>query len=76
MNPTALPERQPGREYFEVMAHSAGSHWWYRARRALFAELLGGLVPAGATAIDVGCGTGETIALLRALGAADRKSVV
>ncbi|MFN0028027.1 MAG: class I SAM-dependent methyltransferase [Acidimicrobiales bacterium] len=65
----ARPGHQPGREYFDVMADSAESHWWYRARRALFTELLEGVVPAGGTAIDVGCGTGETLTVLRTLGA-------
>ncbi len=65
-----MPGHQPGREYFEVMAESAGGHWWYQARRALFSDLLDGLVPTGGTAIDVGCGTGETLTVLRALGAA------
>ena len=51
------------------MAHSASTHWWYEARRALFAQLLSGRIPPGATALDIGCGTGETLALLRSLGA-------
>ena len=63
------PDRQPQAEYFEVMAHSASTHWWYEARRALFAQLLSGRIPPGATALDIGCGTGETLALLRSLGA-------
>lgn len=61
--------RPPDEHYFQVMADSAPSHWWYTARRALFEQLLAGLVPRGATALDVGCGTGETMALLHQLGA-------
>jgi hypothetical protein len=30
--------------YFDVMATQAQVHWWYRARRALVADLLAGRV--------------------------------
>lgn len=60
---------QPDRTYFDVMAQNSDQHWWYRARWELVAELLAGRVPAGGTAIDVGCGTGEVLALLADAGA-------
>jgi SAM-dependent methyltransferase len=63
------PGHQPDAGYFAVMADHAADHWWYRSRRSLMALLLDGAVPAGGTALDVGCGTGETMALLRRLGA-------
>ncbi len=62
-------DRQPDAEYFAVMAERATGHWWYVARRELFRQLLAGRVQPGTTALDVGCGTGETMAVLRELGA-------
>jgi SAM-dependent methyltransferase len=50
--------------YFDVMATQAQVHWWYRARRALVAELLAGRVAPGARVIDVGCGTGDNLGAL------------
>ena len=60
---------QPDQAYFDVMAENSDRHWWYRARWRLVEELLAGQVPPGATAIDVGCGTGDVIALLADAGA-------
>jgi ubiquinone/menaquinone biosynthesis C-methylase UbiE len=59
----------PADHYFDTMAAHAGGHWWYRARRALVAQLLDGRVPAGGVALDIGCGTGEVVDLLARLGA-------
>jgi len=68
--PTPTTSRdQPPEAYFDTMAAHAGDHWWYRARRELVAQLLAGRVPAGGTALDVGCGTGEVVELLARLGA-------
>jgi len=60
---------QPDQAYFDVMARNSDRHWWYRARWELVAELLADHVPPGGTAIDVGCGTGEVLALLADAGA-------
>jgi SAM-dependent methyltransferase len=60
---------QPDAGYFEVMADNAEAHWWYRARRELVAEVLGARVEMGDVALDVGCGTGEVMSLLRRAGA-------
>ena len=51
-------------DYFDVMATQAQVHWWYRARRALVAEMLAGRLAPGARVIDVGCGTGDNLAAL------------
>jgi SAM-dependent methyltransferase len=50
--------------YFDVMADQARDHWWYRARRALVADLLAGELAPGATVVDVGCGTGDNLGAL------------
>jgi SAM-dependent methyltransferase len=50
--------------YFDVMADQARDHWWYRARRALMADLLAGELAPGATVVDVGCGTGDNLGAL------------
>ncbi len=60
-SPPQLDER-----YFDVMATQAQVHWWYRARRALVGQMLAGELPAGATVIDVGCGTGDNLPALEA----------
>src|SRR5262245_26479182 len=59
----------PADAYFDTMAAHAGAHWWYRARRALVAQLLDGHVRAGGVALDIGCVTGEVVDLLARLGA-------
>lgn len=60
---------QPDDAYFELMADVAERHWWYRARRHLLVRLLRGRMPGGGLAVDVGCGTGETLAALEVAGA-------
>jgi ubiquinone/menaquinone biosynthesis C-methylase UbiE len=53
--------------YFDTMAEHATTHWWYRARSAWVTQELRG--KAGTLpALDVGCGTGATLAALRAAG--------
>lgn len=57
-----------GIEAFEVMDRVERDHWWWRAKRALVTQEIerGRLEPG--RAVDVGCGTGETLASLSALG--------
>ena len=62
-------EAQPDDTYFDVMASVAETHWWYRYRRALVAQVLANRIPPGATVLDVGCGTSEGLDVLERLGA-------
>ena len=62
-------EAQPDDAYFDVMASSVESHWWYEGRRRLLAQLLAGRLRPDAVALDVGCGTSESLDVLEAGGA-------
>ena len=33
-------------------------HWWFTARRSILLHLVSQLAPAGASVLDIGCGTG------------------
>lgn len=63
------PDNQPDATYFATMAAHASEHWWYRSRWALMEQVLRDRVPAGATALDIGCGTGELLDVLTRCGA-------
>lgn len=54
-------------DYFDVMARHARQHWWYRNRRAWLSQLLSSGRDRN-RALDVGCGTGETVRHLADLG--------
>lgn len=46
-----------------------GFHWWFSVRRRLLRSILSSLpLPPGSLALDVGCGTGSNLRLLRAEG--------
>jgi SAM-dependent methyltransferase len=46
------------------------THWWYRGRRSIIAELLRPLaLPAGVQILDAGCGSGRNMVDLARLGA-------
>ena len=66
--PTGI-DAQPEDEYFDLMASVAEAHWWYRGRRALVRQQLRRRFRRGSVALDVGCGTSETLDVLRSLGA-------
>jgi ubiquinone/menaquinone biosynthesis C-methylase UbiE len=66
---SAASDHQPDDEYFDVMADVADRHWWYRARRRLLTRMLAGRLEAQGVALDVGCGTGETLTALSDAGA-------
>ena len=51
------------------MLAAADSHWWYRGRRRIVSTELAALdLPAGARLLDAGCGSGQTLELLKAFG--------
>lgn len=58
------------RQVYDRMAELADVHWWYVARRRVLAELIRREVrpPAGARILEIGCGTGHNLAMLRAFG--------
>src|SRR6185437_4272837 len=39
-------------------------HWWFTARRTIMLHLVSRLAPAGASVLDIGCGTGFTLEAL------------
>jgi SAM-dependent methyltransferase len=41
-------------------------HWWFTARRSIILHLVSQLAPAGASVLDIGCGTGFTLEALAA----------
>ncbi len=52
---------------FDVTAKVELHHWWFVAKRQLLIEELRRVGAAGKVAIDVGCGTGETLRSLNGL---------
>jgi ubiquinone/menaquinone biosynthesis C-methylase UbiE len=65
VNEPAIDQSGLSAEYFDVMASFSQVHWWYRNRAAWVTEQLAG---TGGTGLDVGCGTGGSIAALEAAG--------
>ena len=54
---------------YELMRQIEDEHWWFVARRNIIGALLGRLrLPAQAEILEVGCGTGGNIALLKRFG--------
>lgn len=54
---------------FAAEAKIEATHWWFVERRRLFASLLlRCAVPADATVVDIGTGTGANLRLLRQIG--------
>lgn len=53
-------------DVFELHSRLEVDHWWFRARREIVGGLLSALLPGrpDVTVVDVGCGTGATIAFL------------
>lgn len=56
---------------YDEYARIQGYHWWFRGRRAIVGAVIGselGSMTPGARILDVGCGTGTNLALLRRFG--------
>lgn len=55
--------------FYREMAALEDHHWWFVARRRILATVLDGLdLPAHATVLEVGCGTGGNLPLLARYG--------
>ena len=61
------------RAVFDRMAEHDEIHWWYVARRRILAELIEREVPLppDARLLEIGCGTGHNLAMLRRFGRLD-----
>ena len=61
------------RVVYQQMAELDDRHWWYRARRAIIADLIRreARPPAGAEILEIGCGTGHNLAMLSGFGNVD-----
>lgn len=58
---------------YDRMAELDSRHWWYRARREILASLIERRIPlpAGARILEIGCGTGHNLVMLRRFGEVD-----
>jgi SAM-dependent methyltransferase len=58
---------------YERMAELDERHWWYRARRDILAELIARKItlPEDARILEIGCGTGHNLEMLRRFGRVD-----
>ena len=61
------------RAAYREMAELDQRHWWYRARRAILADLIRREVapPADARILEIGCGTGHNLEMLGRFGQLD-----
>lgn len=61
------------RSVYSHMADLDQRHWWYLGRRKVLAKLVERLVrpPKGAAILEVGCGTGHNLEMLKAFGEVD-----
>ncbi|TKW75769.1 MAG: class I SAM-dependent methyltransferase [Staphylococcus hominis] len=54
---------------YDRMAAHDSTHWWYRARRDILHDLLArAKLPKGARILEIGCGTGHNLPMLRQFG--------
>lgn len=58
---------------YDRMAELDERHWWYRARRKILAELIERKIrlPDKARVLEIGCGTGHNVLMLKQFGAVD-----
>jgi SAM-dependent methyltransferase len=61
------------RSVYREMAELDQRHWWYRARREVLADLIRreAMPPANARILEIGCGTGHNLEMLKAFGDVD-----
>jgi SAM-dependent methyltransferase len=61
------------RSVYQHMAEMDQRHWWYRARRDVLAALIEreAKPPTGGQILELGCGTGHNLAMLRQFGHVD-----
>lgn len=61
------------RVIYDRMAELDQSHWWYTARRRILAAVIAREIalPSDARILEIGCGTGHNVPMLRAFGAVD-----
>lgn len=61
------------RSIYDHMARTAGSHWWYVARRRVLAEVIRRNVelPRVPRILEIGCGTGHNLPMLGGFGTVD-----
>lgn len=54
---------------YDIEKRVEAFHWWFSVRRKLLGSVLSSIpLPLGSLALDVGCGTGSNLRLLRAQG--------
>jgi SAM-dependent methyltransferase len=58
---------------YDRMAELDERHWWYRARREILADLIRRRIklPANARILEIGCGTGHNLMMLKQFGKVD-----
>ncbi|MDB5691964.1 MAG: class SAM-dependent methyltransferase [Alphaproteobacteria bacterium] len=58
---------------YDRMAELDRKHWWYRARREVLATLIARKIalPADARILEIGCGTGHNLDMLKRFGRVD-----
>jgi SAM-dependent methyltransferase len=58
---------------YDRMAELDGRHWWYRARRDILEALIRRRIalPEHARILEIGCGTGHNVMMLKRFGAVD-----
>ena len=61
------------RVIYDRMAEHDATHWWYRARREVLADVIARKValPGDARILEIGCGTGHNLAMLAHFGDVD-----
>jgi SAM-dependent methyltransferase len=58
---------------YDRMAELDSSHWWYRARREILADLIRRRIPLpdNPRILEIGCGTGHNLVMLKRFGRVD-----